>query len=173
MCDKIPEEKLVAFADGDLSASESQEVSKHIDHCESCRAMVEALQQSIELAKVSWAAEYAKWPKWRLRDRPKLSRWPMVRVVAVAASILLLLGVGLIWRLVPEPGKPARNGEVIAQLERTVMRAGTAAQMLAVADLLSKQPAARDYARERYRQIITDYSDTEHATQAKLRLKIL
>jgi TolA-binding protein len=97
----------------------------------------------------------------------------MVRVVAVAASILLVLGGGLIWRLVPEPGKPARNGEVIARLEQTVMRAGTAAQMLAVADLLSKQPAARDYARERYRQIITDYSDTEHAAQAKLRLKTL
>jgi hypothetical protein len=80
----------------------------------------------------------------------------MVRVVAVAASILLVLGVGLIWQMVPEPGKPARNGEVIARLERTVMRAGTAAQMLAVADLLSKQPAARDYARERYRQIITE-----------------
>ena len=173
MCDKISQEKLVAFADGDLSASESQEVSKHIDHCESCRAMVEALQQSIELAKVSWAAEYAKWPKWRLRDKPRLSRWPVVRVVAVAASILLLLGVGLIWRLVPEPGKPARNGEVIARLEQTVIRVGAAAQMLAVADMLANQPGGRDYARERYKEIVTGYSDTEYAAQAKLRLKTL
>jgi len=173
MCDKIPEEKLVAFADGDLSASESQEVSKHIDHCESCRAMVEALQQSIELAKVSWAAEQAKWPKWRKADGPKLNRWPVARVLAVAASILLLLGVGLVWRLLSEPGKSALNGKAIARLERTVIRVGAAAQMLAVADMLANQPGGRDYARERYKEIVTGYSDTEYAAQAKLRLKML
>ena len=173
ICNKISQEKLVTFADGELSPGEAMEVSEHITQCDSCREMVQALQRSIELVTASWQTEHAKWPKWRLRDRPRLSRLPMVRVLAVAASILLVLGVGLIWRLVPEPGRPMRNGEVIAQLEQTVMRAGQAAQMLAVADLLSKQPAARDYARERYKEIVTGYSDTEYAAQAKLRLKML
>ena len=173
MCDKIPQETLVAFTDGQLSPGEAAEVSEHIDRCESCRQMVEALQRSIELVKVSWAAEQSKWPKWRKADQSTLRRRPSVRVLAVAASILLLLGLGLIWRMVSEPGKAALNGKTIARLEQTVIRAGTAAQMLAVADLLSKQTGGRDYARERYKEIISDYSDTAQAVQAKLRLKTL
>lgn len=173
MCDKIPEETLVAFADGQLSPREAAEVSEHITQCDSCRQMVGALQRSLELAKVSWAAEQSRWPKWRKADEPKLSRWPVTRVLAVAASILLLLGVGLIWRMVSEPGKAALNGKTIARLEQVVERAGAAAQMLAVADLLSKQAGGHDYARERYKEIISDYSDTAQAVQAKLRLKTL
>ncbi len=173
MCDKISQETLVAFADGQLSLAEATKVSEHIAQCESCRVMVAALQRSLELVKVSWAAEQARWPKWRKTDEPKLNRWPVTRVLAVAASILLLLGLGLIWRMVSEPGKSALNGKTIARLEQTVIRAGTAAQMLAVADLLSKQAGGRDYARERYKEIVTGYSDTEYAAQAKLRLKTL
>lgn len=173
MCDKIPEEKLVAFADGELSQGEAEEVSEHVNQCESCRAMVGALQQSLEMVKVSWAAEQSKWPKWRQADGPKLNRWPVARVLAVAASIVLVLGVGLVWRMVSEPGKAALNGKTVAQLEQAVMRAGRAAQMLAVADLLAEQPEGRGYARERYKEIVTGYSDTEYAVQAKLRLKML
>lgn len=173
MCDKISQETLVAFADGQLSPGEATKVSEHIAQCDSCRQMVEALQRSIELVKVSWAAEQSKWPKWRLPYRPRLNRWPVTRVLAVAASILLLIGLGLIWRMVSEPGKAALNGKTIARLEQAVIRAGIAAQMLAVADLLSKQTGGQDYARERYNEIISDYSDTEHAVQAKLRLKTL
>ncbi|MHC4707989.1 MAG: anti-sigma factor family protein [Planctomycetota bacterium] len=173
MCDKISQETLVAFADGELSPGEAAEVSQHIDRCESCREMVQALQRSMELVTTSWQTEHAKWPKWQARRAPKLHRWPVKRVLAVAASILLLAGVGLIWWTISEQTKPMPAEERMARLERTVTRVGAAVQMLAVADLLAEQPGGKDYARERYKEIVTGYSDTEYAVQAKLRLRML
>jgi anti-sigma factor RsiW len=171
VCDKIPQEKLVAFADGQLSSNESAEVSEHITQCETCAAMVDALQRSIELVTASWAAEQAKWPKWQLPDKPGPKRWPMRRMTAVAAGILLVLGLGLIWRMLAEPVKPIPRDTTVAHLRQTVIRAGQAAQMLAVADLLARQPQGREYARNRYLEITKDYAGTECARQAKLRLK--
>jgi anti-sigma factor RsiW len=171
MCEKISQEKLVLFADGELPPSEAAQVSEHVSQCESCAAMVEALQQSMELATASWAAEQAKWPKWRLPEKHVQSKWPAVRVGAVAAGILLVLGLGMIWRMLSEPGKLEPSENAIARAEQKVMRAGTAAQMLAVGDLLAEQSGGLAYARQRYKEIVMSYSDTEYAKQAELRLK--
>lgn len=172
VCDKISQEKLVAFSDGELGPSEAAEVSEHVNECESCAAMVQALQRSIELVTTSWAAEQAKWPKWRLRAKPRPKGWPMTRVTVVAAGILLALGLGLIWRLLSS-SRPVPVQKTVAQVRQTVVRAGQAAQMLAVADLLAEQPQGREYARERYIEITRDYAGTECAKQASLRLKSL
>jgi len=171
MCEKVSQEKLVLFADGELPAAEAAQVSEHVSRCESCAAMVEALKRSMELATASWAAEQAKWPAWRLPAKPMAKKWSAERVGAVAASILLVLGLGLMWRMLCEPAKPVPRQNAIAEAERKVMRAGTAAQMLAVGDLLAEQPGGLPYARQRYKEIVTSYSDTEYAKQAELRLK--
>ncbi len=173
ICDKISQDRLVAFADAELSPTEAAQVSEHLNQCESCRAMVEALQRSIELVTASWAAEQARWPKWRASQKPVPNRFPVVRALAVAASILLLLGVGLMWRTVSEPGKPMNNGQAIARLGQKVMQAGTAARMLAIADLLANEPEGREYARNRYMEIAKEFAGTDCAEQAKLRLKSL
>jgi len=165
-CDKVSQEKLVAFADGELSASEAVEVSEHVSQCESCRAMVQALEQSLEIVKASWDQQHAGWPKWRVRSR----RWLTVRV---AAGILLLVGLGLVWQAVSERSEPVSTMERVAQLKHAVLREGAAAQMLAVADLLAGQPGGREYARQRYSEIVRMYRNTEYAEQARLRMKSL
>ena len=165
-CDKISEEQLVAFVDEELSPDEAKRVSEHVSRCEDCRAMAEAMEKSLEIVRDSWAQEYANWPK---DFEPRLQRRRALRFGAVAASILLVVGLGLIWRMVSEPEKPQTQ----AQIEQMVMREGIAAQMLAVGDLLAKQPEGREYARERYKEIIKSFSHTVYAKQAKLRIKSL
>jgi anti-sigma factor RsiW len=165
-CDKVSQEQLVAFADGELSPVEAAEVSEHVNQCEGCRIMVEALEKSLEIVRDSWAEEHARWPK---DFEHRLKRRRVLRVAAVAVSILLVVGLGLIWRMVSAPEKPQTQ----AQLEQMVMREGIAAQMLAVGDLLAKQPGGREYARERYKEIIKSFSHTVYAEQAKLRIKSL
>ena len=165
-CDKISQEQLVTFVDGELSSNEAKKVSGHVSQCEDCRVMVEALERSLEIVKNSWTQEYSRWPK-DFEPRPQRRR--PLRIAAMAASILLLVGLGLIWRMVSESEAPQTQ----AQLEQIVMREGIAAQMLAVGDLLAKQPGGREYARERYKEIIKSFSHTVYAKQAKLRIKSL
>jgi anti-sigma factor RsiW len=165
-CDKNSQEQLVAFADGELSPGEAAEVSEHLNKCEDCRAMVEALRKSLEIVRDSWAQEHENWANDFV---PRLGRRRALRFTAVAASILLVVGLGLIWRMASESEVPRTQ----AQLEQLVMREGIAAQMLAVGDLLAKQPGGRDYARERYKEIIKSFSHTVYAEQAKLRIKSL
>lgn len=165
-CDKISEEQLVAFVDGELSPVEAAEVSEHVNKCDDCRAMVEALGKSLEIVRDSWAQEHEKWPN---DFGPRLGRRRVLRVTAVAASILLVVGLGLFWVMVSELGEV----ETQAQIEQIVMREGIAAQMLAVGDLLAEQPGGREYARERYKEIIKRFSHTVYAEQAKLRIKSL
>ena len=166
-CDKISQEQFVAFADGELSPVEAKEVSEHVSQCEDCRAMVEALEKSLEIVRDSWADEYAKWPK---HFEPRLKpQHRAMRVAAAAASILLVVGLGLIWRMTSEPERPQTQ----AQIEQLVMQEGIAAQMLAVGDLLARHPEGREYARERYKEIIKSFSHTVYAEQAKLRIKSL
>jgi hypothetical protein len=91
----------------------------------------------------------------------------------VAASVLLLFGLGLMWRMASNPSEPVRPQETVGQFEQTVMRAGTAARVLAIADLLANQPEGREYARNRYMEIVEEFAGTDCAEQAKLRLKSL
>jgi hypothetical protein len=93
--------------------------------------------------------------------------------LAAAAGIMLLVGLGLVSLIVSGRSEPASRVERVAQLRHAVMQEGAAAQMLAVADLLAGQPGGKEYARERYSEIIRTYQNTEYAEQARLRLRSL
>ena len=47
-------DRLVDYADGELSPGESAEVAEHLAACERCRAAVRALRRSLHLARAIW-----------------------------------------------------------------------------------------------------------------------
>jgi len=146
ICQVISYESLVAFADGELPPGETEQIAKHIARCENCRTMLSALQRSLQVTKVIWQSDEASWPKKHLFKKPIFSTWLAKRIAAVAASILLIVSVGVMRRLLYKPGEemfPARpepKAVNLDEIEIQVHRAGLAAQMLAVADLLAAQP---------------------------------
>jgi hypothetical protein len=58
-------------------------------------------------------------------------------------------------------------------IEIEVQRAGVAAQMLAVADMLAAQPGGQEYAEKRYNYVINSFAGMDESEQAKLRLQNL
>jgi len=165
--------KLVDYADGRLAAAESAEVAEHLGECAACRETVGALVKSLELAQAVWQAGEANLAGVAVSSKGKAG-WHWRRVGAAAACIALLLGGTLIWCLArparhePDPGAVERT---LAAIEQAVMRAGEAAQLLAVADMVAQQPGNADYARERFEYIAANYPDMDAGIQAKLRIQ--
>ena len=163
-------EMLVDYADGQLSASESSEVAEHLAKCERCRSILEALHTSLDLAGVIWEDGLAETEAIRIpipRKTRKI-RWP--RYAAIAASILLVLTSALVWRVLV---RPAKKELTFAEIERKIIESGSAARLLAAADLLAKYPDAETIAKRQYRYIVERYPETAAAAKAKLRIRKL
>jgi len=179
ICQDISYETLVAYADGQLPPAEAEQITKHIARCESCKTMMSALQRSLQVTQAIWQSDEAQWPKKHSFKKPILSKRLVRRLATVAASILLVIGVGVMRRVLYRPSeqiRPIRPEPMAAQIddiEIEVQRAGVAAQMLAVADMLAAQPGGQEYAEKRYIYVINSFPGRDESKQAKLRLQNL
>jgi len=179
ICQDISRETLVAYSDGELPTSEAEQIKKHIARCENCRIMLSALQRSLEVTKAIWKNRQAQWPKKPSYKKPILSRWLIRRLTAVAASILLLISIGVIRRVLFKPTEKSFSNRSepaipkIDEIEIEVHRAAVAAQMLAVADMLADQPGGEQYAVKRYNYIMKSFAGRNESKQAKSRLQNL
>ena len=179
ICRDISYETLVTYVDGELSPAEAEQIIKHIACCESCQTMLTALQRSLQVTQAIWHTDEARWPKKHSYKKPILSRRLIRRLATVAASILLVIGVGVMRRLLYRPSeqirpvKPEPTIAEISEIEIEVQRAAVAAQMLAVADMLADQPGGQKYAEQRYTYVINSFPGRDESEQAKLRLQNL
>jgi uncharacterized protein YbaR (Trm112 family) len=179
ICRDISKDTLIAYADGELPPDQAEQVKTHMVCCEDCKSMLSAVQRSLQVTQLIWKSDEAQWPRKRSFRKPLLSIWLAKRIAAVAASILLIVSVGVMRRLLYKPGEemfPVRQ-EIpvlkIDEIEIQVHHAGLAAQMLAVADLLAAQPEGEQYAAKRYNYVINSFPQRDECEQAKLRLQNL
>jgi len=161
------EQMLVDYADGQLSPSDSNKVAEHLAKCEKCQKLMNALQKSLDLAGIIWTdglaeTESISTPAAKTR---KIS-WP--RYAAIAASILLVATVSIVWHTLP---KSKVNELTFAEIERKISESGNAARLLAAAELLSDNPEAETIVKQQYRHIVETYPETAAAAKAELRIR--
>jgi len=166
-CKEI-ERMLVDYADGRLSAGKSSKVAAHLAKCEDCRRILAALQRSLELASVIWEDGLAEIEAIRIPIPKKERRFQWTKYAAVAAGILLVLVSSIVWRTF---FRPAKKEPTFAEIERKISESGSAARLLAAAELLAEYPDAETIVRQQYRYIVETYPDTPAAGEAKLRIK--
>jgi anti-sigma factor RsiW len=156
-------EMLVDYADGQLPPGESAEVAEHLAGCKDCRAAVKALQRSLSLATVVWEDGLAQVKDIRV-PTARSSRFRWRQLAAIAAGILIVAGVSLIRRTKtgPKEAKPT-----FAEIEQRIEQAGSAARLLAAAELLAQYPDARPIMQRQYRYIVDTYPQTPAAAKAK------
>jgi len=166
-CEDI-REMLVDYADGQLSQSESNKVAEHLGKCKNCRRMLDLLQRSLELAGVIWEDGLAETKEIRIPIPGKAGRirWP--RYAAVAAGVLLVLTTSIVWRALV---KSTQKEVSFAEIERRITESGSAARLLAAAELLAEYPDAQSIVKEQYRYIVETYPETAAAAEAKLKIK--
>ena len=174
ICQIVSKEELVAYADGELSSSEAERIAEHIATCPECQVVTEALEHSLQITRAIWQTGQAQWPETRSFDRTTPIRPSLKKLATVAASILLILGAGVTWRLLSEPSERTRviSDEVkIAKLRLEIAESSHAARLLAATELLSKYPEASSSVEQRYRHIAETYPETAAAAKARLKIR--
>lgn len=166
-CEMI-EEMLVDYADGQLSQNDSNKVAEHLEKCEHCRKILNALHKSLELAGAIWEDGLAETKEIRTPIRQKAGKIPWPRYAAAAAGIILLLTTSIVWRALLRPQEKEIN---FAEIERSITEAGTAARLLAATELLAEYPDAQTIVKQQYRYIVETYPETSAANEAKLKIQ--
>ncbi len=168
-CEKT-EKMLVDYADGQLSSSDSNQVAEHLEKCEHCRKILEALHKSLELAGVIWADGLMETQEIHtsILSKHRKTRW--IRYAA-AAGIILLLTTSIVWRALVRPVRPSEKEINFADIERRITEAGNAARLLAATELLAEYPDAQSIVKEQYRYIAETYPETSAAKKAKLKIQ--
>lgn len=116
-CERFAD-RLVDYADGELPAAESAAVAEHVARCPRCRETLEALRRSLALAGTIWRAGEEDVAAVRIPVPARPSRIWLLRPVVIAASIVLLVGVG-VWLGRGWPGhRPDLGPDVAAASER-------------------------------------------------------
>ncbi len=166
LCKDI-EQMLVDYAEGQLSASDSSMVAEHLAQCEECRNVLDALQKSLELAGVIWADSLAETENIRI-PAAKTRKIHRPRYVAIAASILVVATASVVWHTLVRPKEAELT---FAEIERKITESGSAARLLAAAELLSENPDVEAIVKQQYRYIVETYPETAAAAKARLRIK--
>jgi hypothetical protein len=166
-CEDIRED-LVDYADGGLSTEQSSEVTEHLETCENCRKLLEALQKSLELATVIWEDGLKETESVKIPSRPKTGKIYWLRYVAVAAGILLVVTTLLVRRGNNKPKEPELSFE---EIEKNINDSGNAAQLLAATELLADYPDAKEIVEQQYRYIAQTYPQTPAAAEIKLKIR--
>jgi hypothetical protein len=166
-CEDI-QEILVDYADGGLLPGQSSEVVEHLERCENCRKLLEALQKSLELATVVWQDGLKEAEAIKIPMRPKTGRIHWLRYAAVAASILLVVTTLLVRR---ENNKSKVTELSFEEIERNIDDSGNAARLLAATELLADYPDAKEIVEQQYRYIAKTYPQTPAAEKIKLKIQ--
>lgn len=86
-------EKLVAYLDGQLDASERSELEEHLEKCYGCRRELETIKAALALTRADAPPRFTG-IEWQTSAPRRLRWWRWVWVPAAAAAVLLLVIFG-------------------------------------------------------------------------------
>lgn len=164
ICQEI-EERLVAYADGDLTDELTAGVENHLAQCSDCRELLCCLQRSLDLSQTVWRDNLND----VLRTSSAQPSAPRVAkalcYVGLAAAILIVCTFS-IW---PKEKKLAESIS-LTQIQLKMEEEGRAARLMAAVDLLAGRPAYADIVQQKYQYIVKTFPSTPSAQTAQTRL---
>ena len=167
-CESIGE-LLTAYGDGELAAADARRVAGHLAECPDCRAELQLLGRSLDLAREVWQQSAARAPLPRpCPARPPRRQFRVAAsVAACVAACMLTAGLWLLGR-----GDAHREIGPIAGVEQTdpprddfdveafIAREGRSARLAAAVELLATQPELEPYRARAQRYLESTYAGT-------------
>jgi len=161
-CERI-RDRLVDYMDGELPESESRAVAEHLSACTRCREIVSGLERSLHLTRAIWLdnLEGSRATPADVPVRRPAVRW--LRHAAIAASILITIGVLILsstWR------SPER-APTYAEIEQHISRTAAAARLLTATRILATCEGTESIVQQQYHYILSNYADTPVAARLR------
>ena len=115
------EQECLLYLWGEMAEGQSRDFSLHLEQCPACKGQVEAFEPLLRsmqgMAIEELPEEVAQRISSRLAEvverRPRRVRFGPQRILAVAASIVVLVGAGILWQSITDrsPGSRALRVE--------------------------------------------------------------
>jgi anti-sigma factor RsiW len=189
-CQEV-QDVLVAYADGDLPETDARRIGEHVAQCTACRAELQCLHRSVELAREIWLEPSGERRPARTRAKPS---YPAIAGWAACAAALLLI-VGFLATAGLQRGGQApalsHNGpserksaseesasseeevashasdtpeeaDDIEEIERWINRRVQAARLAAAAEILGSQPELESYKQQAEQYLAAMYGPDEN-----------
>jgi hypothetical protein len=164
------ENALVDYSDGLLSHEENTLISQHLETCEKCRKLFNALKHSLELSNTIWEDNLSDIEKIKISVSQKVKKIHLLRYTSIAASILIAISAAILWCSYHKPTeKPPEL--TFEQIEKNINDSANAARLLAATELLAKNPDNKEIVENGYRYIARMYPDTTAAKKIKLKIE--
>ena len=168
-CEDI-EKILVDYSDGLLSQEENSLVEKHLNNCNNCQKLLKALNRSLELSNVIWEDNLTDIEKVKIDVLPKIKKINFLRYASIAASILIVVTVSVLWCFFHKPEeKPLEL--TFEEIEKSINDSGSAAYLLAATELLAEYPDYKEIAESQYHYIAKTFQGTPAAEKIKLKIQ--
>ena len=157
VCERLAD-RFVDYVDGELPEDEAHGMTQHLADCEHCRQTVQAMERSLGLARVIWSDTLGD-------GEPAMKPAPVrkgrrIRLYAAAASILIISSAVIFTVLNHYPRHPPISVE---ELKQQIIRAGTAAELLAATQILARCEGTESIVDNQYRYILREYAGTPAA----------
>jgi hypothetical protein len=166
-CEEIFE-LLVDYTDGNLSPQESAEISEHLEKCAICQKNLKALEKSLKITRFIWEDALKENEPVDITVSKKASKFQWVKYSAVAATILLTLGIIAFLKPFNKTAEPELT---LTEIKQQIDDEGNSARLLTAADIIAKNPETKEIAANQYNFIIKMYPKTESAKIAKSRFQ--
>lgn len=170
-CNRI-EDRLIDYADNQLAADISVQITDHLAHCRNCRQKLNALKKSLALTQSIWQQNLSQIQDIEIPAAKKaMPKFILPAAAAAAAAIIITAGLFLIPGTPTAPTEEISPEVIMAQIERQINHAGTAAKHLAAAQQLKIYPDGETMVQNQYRYIVKTYPNTTAAAKAKLLIR--
>ena len=163
-------ELLVDYDDGQLQRDQATEVAEHLSACPLCREELDALRDSLRQAREIWEVAAAAIEDIRIGGAARKRRIVLKRLAAVAACVVLAVGVTLLtWTArtpkSPEPTEVAGISPA-ARAIRLMEREAASAKLGVSAQILSEQPGGQEFAVGAFQYLAQTYPETAMGKEA-------
>ena len=167
---EIIRETLVDYDDGQLKANQVAEVSRHLNACPACSRELQALQNSLALAKDIWHDAAANLQDVPITLTPTKRLTLLKRFTALAACLALPVALTiLIWasraRQTPGPSAVTQISPA-ARAARLIEREAASAKLAASSQILADSPGGQQFASAAFQYLAHTYPQTTMGKQA-------